>query len=178
MDKYIDWIKTHKLLGAIVAIGVAIIAIGNLTDAVTKISSFVENLGNETVAQESLSIILKVKNKRSVSIEISPFVRYFLTEDKGAMIQEYNGGRLILKPIEVKNEKQPNIIKPNGTHGYFVILPDSLVNSLLLERGAGNMHINLEIIGEKETHLETFPLIKEAFEKYNLEYTISPNKAN
>ncbi|MGZ8212893.1 MAG: hypothetical protein ACXWTP_00125 [Methylosarcina sp.] len=176
MDKYLDWVKNHKWLGIVVALGMVVIAVGNFTDSIGKITQFINSLSDTSPQKETISLLIKVKNERDVKIEISPFVRYYLTEDKGAMIQEYDGGRLLLKPIEVEDKNNPNIISPHNKREYLVILPDSLVNSRLLERGSGNMHVNLTVIGENKIYLESFPLLKEAFTKFDIEYTISPNE--
>ena len=152
------------------------IAIGNFTDAISKITQFANTVVNGEQEREAISLIVKIRNDRDEEINISPFVRYFVTEDTGMMLQEYEGGRLSLKPIDVKNSNKPNTIPARQVQGYYGVLPDALSNSELMERGAGNMHVNLTVVGDDQVHLETFPLLREAFHQYNIEFIISPSK--
>jgi len=173
VNNHIEKLKSHKWLSILIAIGVIVIALGSFTDAIGKISGFLNSVTSQPHNNEKISLHFKIINDRDEQVEIRPFAKYFLTEDEGAVIQEYEGGRLVLKSID---ESSTHIIKANQTKGYYAIIPDSVAKSRLMERGAGTLHVELKLIGDNDSRLESIPLLKEAIEMYHLQYKVTPNK--
>lgn len=178
MDKYLDPIKNNKWIGAILAVAVVIIALANFTDAVSKLNDLFFAPAEIVALEETVTVSIRINNKRSSTIEIAPFADYELTESQGMIVQAYEGGRLVLIPTSGSANDQSLRIAPNQTLSLSAVMPSSVVNSTLYERGAGSMHINISIVGESGLHLESIPLIEEALQRYFVEYTIAPNKSS
>jgi len=180
VDRILSRIKNIRIVAPCVILGIIVIAIGTFTDAIDKIYSFVGNVHYSKIAEnssrESLSITIRVTNQGDKDIVIYSYVKYFLTEEQGVIVQEYKGGRLKLQPLSDSTSADTYKIIPNQTRIFSATLTPYLVNSELLARGAGNMHIQLEVVDSKEIHLESIPFIRDAMRKGYVQFEIPETK--
>jgi hypothetical protein len=112
VDRIIKRLKNNKLTASLIFIGLVIIAIGNFTDAINKITSSVSVLGKPTVPESKNSIGRDGQTNNTI-IESSP----------GATLYENKAGRdvvihqTIIRPEESRNDqpmKKPSNINHNA----------------------------------------------------------------
>ena len=169
MDKYLNWIKDHKYLGFIVFVGVVVIGVGNLTDAVTKIKGFVAPY---IVRTESVYLTLKVHNQTEKDINLTPYVKYYITHPI-AVIPTWSPTGMLVLPDD-NNETDNLIINSGERKTYYVPLPEQLAKSHTINQGNTNISFLIDLDEEYETQIGSIPFMKDSFERYYVEFKITP----
>ena len=172
-NKYLNWIKTHKIIGFLVFIGIVVIGLGNFTDAIQKITTFASSkLGLTSKINDQISLTIKIKNETDEKIHIKPFMKYYIHENQ-FVFKDMPTGRLAF-PAEDVNV----VVPPNSESTHYLQIPDFLKNSYQIKAGKSDISFLIEIEEQYELGLQTIPFIREAFDKFYVKYTVTPNKAN
>lgn len=122
MNKYLDWLKNHKIFGVIIAVGIVIIALGNFTDALDKLSKFTSGLFN----RDKIEILYNGKTVNGKTIMITEYGRFIFPLQNIAI---RNTGNNLAKDLSIKIHFSRRLMKysemlPTGVseifHGWSV----------------------------------------------------------
>lgn len=176
VDKFFNKLKNHRWMATIIIICIAIISIAAFTDSISKLYNsginIYNNIFGKDTANANLYLHIKISNTLEDKISIFPFVTYYLTEDQITSITQYQPGRLEIESNSAIDTNGVFIIPAKQTIRFFAKIPDYLINSELFERGAGNMHIKLDVIDSKGIYLESIPFNKGAIMRYFMQFKI------
>jgi hypothetical protein len=173
VDKYLYWIKGHKLLAIIIVLGIIVIAVGNFTDAIQKITGFVSSrIGRGISGGSDIYLNIKVKNETQDRVHILPFMTYYVTENN-IILSNIPTGRIALP---AKGEEDLTV-PPKGERIYRLGIPPFLSRSYQFQSGKADIGFRINTAEKHEIDIQTIPLMREAFEKYYVLFRIAPNKA-
>ena len=100
---------------------------------------------------------MKVKNGAPESIEIDPLCEFYLTEDTGAILQEYPKGRARLHPTGPTTFRGDYGFDGWESRDFRFEVPDIALYRELLRRGAVNLHCVVRISGTRQFGIGSIP---------------------
>ncbi len=168
VDNFFNFLRSHKLTSAFLIIGIIIISFATFTDSISKIHLFFKSYFSEvhSVKPQEIPVLkFKVYNTSTMDVKIFPYLKFYLTESDVFHTSEYKGGRL-----EINSDMF--VVQKNDTSTFSANLSSYLYNSELFQRGNGTIHFQLFVENIDSVLLESMPFIRNAFEKYYLEYSI------
>lgn len=169
MDKYSDWFKSHKYFGFVAFIAVVTIGIGSFTDAVGKIRVFV----SQYQEAEETYLTLKVHNQLSEAVDISPYVKYYISHPI-AVIPTYSPtGRLVLPNTSGGSGNLS--INSGEIKTYYIPIPSNLIESSDIDPGSNRISFLIEPNNDGKVKLQYFPFIKDAFSRFFVKFDILPS---
>ena len=157
------------LVGLAIVVGAVVAVTGNLTKLMSLFSASSKPSSN--VSQ--LAALIEVTNGGKERVEIEELCEFFLTENKGMMIQEYPAGRGKLLPIDSSNPTNQYSLNAGESRFFRLPIPSVRGYDQLLERGAANIHFSVRIVNSKQFSMGSIPFQRDTLNNYRVSVKIN-----